>query len=32
MPRFFKRIEEGIFDIEDLKYRTNELADFSSYV
>ena len=28
MPRFFRRFAEGIFDIEDIKYRTNELADF----
>ena len=28
MPRFFKRLAEGIFDLEDLKYRTNELANF----
>ena len=28
MPRFFRRLAEGIFDIKDLKYRTNELADF----
>jgi phospholipase/carboxylesterase len=28
MPRFFKRLAEGVFDIEDLKFRTNELADF----
>ena len=28
MPRFFRRLEEGVFDIEDLKFRTNELADF----
>jgi predicted esterase len=28
MPRFFRRLAEGVFDIEDLKYRTNELADF----
>ena len=27
-PRFFKRISEGIFDIEDLKLRTRELAEF----
>ena len=27
-PRFFRRLAEGVFDIEDLKYRTNELADF----
>ncbi|MGL4610596.1 MAG: alpha/beta hydrolase [Trueperaceae bacterium] len=28
--RFFKRIAEGVFDIEDLKFRTHELADFVS--
>src|SRR5437773_3581138 len=28
MPRFFRRLGEGVFDMEDLKYRTNELADF----
>ena len=28
MPRFFKRIAEGIFDLEDLAYRTEELKDF----
>jgi phospholipase/carboxylesterase len=28
MPRFFRRLAEGVFDIEDLKLRTNELADF----
>jgi len=28
MPRFFRRIAEGVFDLEDLKKRTNELADF----
>jgi len=28
MPRFFKRLAEGIFDEEDLIYRTNELNDF----
>ena len=28
MPRFFRRLSEGIFDIEDLKFRTQELADF----
>ena len=27
-PRFFRRLSEGIYDIDDLKYRTNELADF----
>lgn len=25
MPRFFKRLSEGVFDIEDLIFRTNEL-------
>jgi predicted esterase len=28
MPRFFRRLTEGVFDLEDLKYRTNELANF----
>lgn len=28
MPRFFRRFAEGVFDIEDLKNRTHELADF----
>lgn len=28
MPRFFRRLSEGVFDVEDLKFRTNELADF----
>jgi phospholipase/carboxylesterase len=28
MPRFFRRLAEGVFDLEDLRYRTNELADF----
>src|SRR6185437_2767321 len=27
-PRFFRRLEEGVFDLEDLKFRTNELSDF----
>src|SRR5918911_668061 len=26
--RFFRRLAEGVFDLEDLKFRTNELADF----
>ena len=30
MPRFFRRLSEGVFDIEDLKIRTSELADFVS--
>jgi len=28
MPRFFRRLEEGVFDLEDLKIRTDELAEF----
>jgi phospholipase/carboxylesterase len=28
IPRFFRRLAEGIFDIEDLKFRTFELARF----
>jgi predicted esterase len=28
MPRFFRRLAEGVFDLEDLEKRTNELADF----
>ncbi|PYJ35697.1 MAG: phospholipase [Verrucomicrobia bacterium] len=28
MPRFFRRLAEGVFDLEDLKNRTSELADF----
>jgi len=28
IPRFFRRLAEGMFDLEDLKKRTNELADF----
>jgi phospholipase/carboxylesterase len=28
MPRFFRRLAEGVFDIYDLKIRTKELADF----
>lgn len=28
MARFFKRLEEGVFDIEDLKFRTHELNEF----
>ena len=27
-PRFFRRLAEGVFDLEDLRKRTNELADF----
>lgn len=28
MPRFFRRLAEGVFDIEDLHRRTAELGDF----
>src|SRR6266700_7716581 len=28
MPRFFRRLAEGVFDLEDLQRRTHELADF----
>lgn len=28
MPRFFRRFAEGVFDIEDLKFRTQELVQF----
>lgn len=30
MPRFFRRLAEGVFDEEDLVNRTHELADFIS--
>ena len=30
MPRFFRRLAEGVFDVEDLRRRTAELADFVS--
>jgi predicted esterase/catechol 2,3-dioxygenase-like lactoylglutathione lyase family enzyme len=28
MPRFFRRLAEGVFDMEDLAVRTTELAEF----
>jgi phospholipase/carboxylesterase len=28
MPRFFRRLAEGVFDLEDLKMRTDQLAEF----
>ncbi len=28
MPRFFRRFSEGVFDLEDLRLRTAELAEF----
>jgi phospholipase/carboxylesterase len=27
-PRFFRRLAEGVFDHEDLLFRTHELAEF----
>ena len=32
MPRYFRRLEEGVFDLEDLKFRTDELADFLEHM
>lgn len=31
MPRFFKRLKEGVFDEEDLIFRTHELKTFMDY-
>ena len=28
MPRFFRRLAEGVFDVDDLKQRAGELAEF----
>src|SRR6266446_6006037 len=28
MPRFFRRLAEGVFDLEDLRERTHELSAF----
>lgn len=28
MPRFFRRLSEGVFDLEDLRFRTKELLEF----
>jgi phospholipase/carboxylesterase len=28
MPRFFRRLAEGVFDLDDLRLRTRELAEF----
>jgi phospholipase/carboxylesterase len=28
MPRYFRRLAEGVFDLEDLVFRTKELSDF----
>jgi predicted esterase len=28
MPRFFRRFAEGVFDVGDVKFRTDELAEF----
>lgn len=30
MPRFFRRLAEGVFDEDDVRLRANELADFVS--
>jgi phospholipase/carboxylesterase len=30
MPRFFRRLAEGIFDVDDIRVRARELADFLS--
>ena len=30
MPRFFRRLSEGVFDLEDLRFRAHELAEFVS--
>ena len=32
MPRFFRRLAEGIFDMEDLAFRTKELHEFLNEV
>jgi transposase len=32
MPLFFRRLAKGVFDIEDLKFRTHELADFIDHL
>ena len=28
MPRFFRRVAQGVFDEDDVRQRANELADF----
>lgn len=28
MPRFFRRLSEGVFDLDDLQMRTHQLAEF----
>src|SRR5687768_6670896 len=28
MPRFFRRLAEGVFDLDDVRRRAHELADF----
>ena len=30
MPRFFRRLAEGVFDLDDLRARTDQLAEFVS--
>jgi phospholipase/carboxylesterase len=29
MPRFFRRLAEGVFDEDDVRARAHELADFA---
>ncbi len=31
MPRFFRRLSEGIFDVDDVKFRARELAEFVAH-
>jgi phospholipase/carboxylesterase len=31
MPRFFRRLSEGVFDLDDLRVRTHELADWIAW-
>jgi predicted esterase len=31
MPRFFRRLSEGVFDVEDVIFRAGELAEFVSH-
>lgn len=32
MPRFFRRLAEGVFDLDDLRRRTHDLGDFVAAV
>ena len=31
MPRFFRRLAEGVFDVEDLVQRTQDLNEFLNW-